>query len=328
MPSTKLTYSRVHTLPVYENVEALQILPSFHYYYNDADGAISKNELILASAGSAGVVKIFKTVRKQNNDEIISTVTGLKLLMKQDESSAFGDERGGYTGLLLSSHKQNLNRLVHDESESSLEQLIAVDAEHNITFLKTSNMATDDETHMLGSKRTIIGHNDEILDLKIIPENNNDDEEERRVAVATNSAQVRIFQLGTFSCEVLDGHTDTVLCLDVSPCGRYLSTSGKDQTMRIWHLKTGKCIAIATGHTEAVGASGFSKKIGRFDVSGKAAKNGGGSFVVTASKDKTLKRWNLPGSSIFDKIGTSQNDAEELHVFVSTRAHEKVSLYL
>ena len=64
MPSTKLTYSRVHTLPVYENVEALQILPSFHYYYNDADGAISKNELILASAGSAGVVKIFKIVRK------------------------------------------------------------------------------------------------------------------------------------------------------------------------------------------------------------------------------------------------------------------------
>ena len=45
-----------------------------------------------------------------------------------------------------------------------------------LNFLKTSNMATDDETPMLGSKRTIIGHNDEILDLKIIPEENIDEE--------------------------------------------------------------------------------------------------------------------------------------------------------
>ena len=58
---------------------------------------------------------------------------------------------------------------------------------------------------------------------------------------------------------------------------------------------------------------------------GKAATNGGGSFAVTASKDKTLKRWNLAGSSKWDKIAHDDGDCEDLSVFCSTRAHEKVS---
>lgn len=31
--------------------------------------------------------------------------------------------------------------------------------------------------------------------------------------------QVRLFELGSFSCRLLDGHTDTVLALDVAPDG-------------------------------------------------------------------------------------------------------------
>lgn len=31
--------------------------------------------------------------------------------------------------------------------------------------------------------------------------------------------QVRLFELGAFSCRLLDGHTETVLALDVAPDG-------------------------------------------------------------------------------------------------------------
>ena len=51
-----------------------------------------------------------------------------------------------------------------------------------------------------------------------------------RIADATAISQVRLFELGSFSCEVLDGHSATLLCVDVSPCGHYLAMCGKDKT--------------------------------------------------------------------------------------------------
>ncbi len=327
VPSTKIVYRRVHTLPVYENVEALQFLPNFHFSPTGKSENLTKNDIVLATGGSKGIVKLWKSFRRQSGDGF-GGIAGLKLLSEQDAASAFGEQRGGYTGLLLTSHKQNLKESAATSMNvHSGEELIVIDAEHNITFLNLADNGNVDGPSLFYPNRTIIGHNDEILDLKIIPDltlDYKDKEKVRRVAVATNSAQVRVFELGSYSCKVLDGHKDTVLSIDVSPCGRYLATAGKDQTMRIWHLKSGKCIAVATGHTEGIGATALSRKVGRFDVACKAAKNGGGSFVVTASKDKTLKRWNLPGSSVLDNIASTAKDAEELHVFASTRAHDKV----
>ena len=116
-----------------------------------------------------------------------------------------------------------------------------------------------------------------------------------------------------------------MLTLEVSPCGKFIATSGKDKTTRIWHLDSQKCVAVATGHTEAIGATALSRKTGRYEVVGKAAEKGAGSFVVTASRDKTLKRWNLPGSSVFEDIASTEKDHLPLSVFCSVRAHEKVS---
>ncbi len=330
-----MVYSRIHTLPIYESVEALHLLPNFHHYYKGEE-EVAKSDIVVASAGNKGVVKVWKSFRKQtadDDDDQLGPIGGLRRLAVQDESTAFGEKRGGYTGLLLTSHKHGFGRRENDSNDNdnssgaaSHQELIAIDAEHNISFLNLLNSSNDEESMaLLDTKRTIIGHNDEILDLKIIPDDYNGGSTTRRVAVATNSAQIRIFELGSYSCNILDGHTETVLSIDVSPCGRYLASSGKDKTMRLWNLQTYKCIAIATGHTEAVGATALSRKSTRFDVGGKAAKNGGGSFVVTASKDKTLKRWNLPGSAVLGKVCTTDEEDLQLSVFSSTKAHEKVS---
>lgn len=76
---------------------------------------------------------------------------------------------------------------------------------------------------------------------------------------------------------------------------------------------------MATGHTEAIGACGFSRKVGKFEVGGKAASNGGGAFAVTASKDRTLKRWNLPGPNEL----ADTTEPLELTAMISARVHEK-----
>ena len=41
----------------------------------------------------------------------------------------------------------------------------------------------------------------------------------QQVAVATNSNQIRLFELRDMSCQLLFGHTDLVLALDVSADG-------------------------------------------------------------------------------------------------------------
>jgi U3 small nucleolar RNA-associated protein 13 len=217
------------------------------------------------------------------------------------------------------------NPHVYKEQDDSVpiarDQLIVPDAEHNLSFL---HISADMEHPSVALDRTIVGHNDEILDLAVIPNAGDSAGAATRIAVATNSAQVRLFELGSFSCDVLDGHSATVLCVDVSPCGRYLATCGKDKTMRLWHLASQTCVAIATGHTEAVGAAALSRKIGRYEVGGKAATNGGGAFAVTASKDRTLKRWNLPGTAELDACASSKRSEIALRAFASVRAHEKV----
>jgi len=335
------TYRRIHTLPIYEQVEGMVLL-------NTQD-----NESLIATAGTKGQIRLWKMAQVKTNEGIGSYQ--LSLFSAQSVSEAFGEARGGYVNLRYSDNRQFKNVAGTSPSSSAAEQLIVADAENNITFinlsplLPTSKTTNKDAGTVLSTDRTIVGHNDEILDLKVIPHS------QQKVVVATNSAQVRIFDLNSFSCEhVLDRHSATVLCVDVSPCGRFIATCGKDKQMRIWRQQptttmtippsrthvVWQCVAVASGHTEAVGTTAFSRKVGRYEVCGKAARNGGGAFVVTASMDRTLKRWNLPGAKDLlllllepkEDVSAKANNADvraeeeqqlDLKTFASTRAHEK-----
>jgi U3 small nucleolar RNA-associated protein 13 len=273
----KFSYRRIQSIPVYEQVEGMLLIPSER-----------TNQIKVVTAGSKGLIRLWKAI-------IISGQTPeLVQGMEQPASQSFGEARGGYLGLFL-------NHLAVSGNNKE-DQIIAADAEHNLSFISSK----------LSVNRTVVGHNDEILDMKVIPNLDS-------VVVATNSPQIRIFDLSTFSCKVLDGHTSTVLCIEVSPCGRFFASCGKDKTMRIWHIESLRCVALATGHTEPIGACGLSRKIGRYEVGGKAAANGGGAFCITASLDRTLKRWNFPG---VDEVVNS-GELADLLASSSIRGHEK-----
>mmetsp|Transcript_32062 Transcript_32062/g.49700 ORF Transcript_32062/g.49700 Transcript_32062/m.49700 type:complete len:489 (-) Transcript_32062:226-1692(-) len=89
--------------------------------------------------------------------------------------------------------------------------------------------------------------------------------------------------------------------------------------MRLWSVETRRCVGIAVGHTEPVGACGLSQKLGRYEVGGKAAINGGGAFCVTGSIDRTLKRWNLRCAQELMKAA----EPHELLASAGVRAHDK-----
>eukprot|EP00977_Amphora_coffeiformis_P014125 scaffold3856_cov169-Amphora_coffeaeformis.AAC.11 len=275
-------YRRIHTLPIYEQIEALVVLIPTE----------KRKVPAVVTAGSKGIVRLWHIEDEQ-------------LQLWKQQADAFGEERGGY--LQMCYHR--------DISSSSTtggdEKIVVADAEHNLSFLSLA------KNSLLATERTMVGNNDDILDIKVLPR--------ERIAVATNSPQLRIFDIKTFSCRVLEGHSATVLAVDVSPCGRYLATCGKDHQVRLWHTETTRCVAVAAGHAEAVGSTALSRKMGRYEVAGKAAKNGGGSFLVSVSVDRTLKRWNLPGSEELDRVAKIEDKGSEivLHASTSVRAHEK-----
>jgi U3 small nucleolar RNA-associated protein 13 len=298
--TVSLTYRRIHTLPVYEQVEGMVVLPPTE----------SRRDLVLATAGSKGQIRLWQAKEDEESGKM-----ALVLLVEQPVSESFGEARGGYMNLQYIPLAKPMGKTKPSQGHEFVqEQLVVADAENNISFLSLS------EAYLLQTDRTIVGHNDDILDLKAIPPPVGHDVV--HVVVATNSAQVRLFDLRNFSCQVLDRHTATVLCVDVSPCGRYVATCGKDKTMRLWSLASQSSVAVATGHTEAIGSTALSRKQGRYDVRGKAATNGGGSFVVTVSMDRTLKRWNLPGVPDLERLGEDREETP-LKAFVSVRAHEK-----
>jgi len=315
--SVKVTYRRIRTLPVYEQVEGMLLLPRRFRQSLETRGqneVLNRKHIVLATCGTKGIVRLWKATTGDKDAGIQNAVTDLSPLASQSESDAFGEDNGGYTSLHLTSGDNSI---------------LAIDAEQNMAFLQLDWTNADKTELGLVSSRAIVGHNGEILDLAVIPGN-----DEQTVAVATNSSQVRIFGVAdaTNTSEtdehahtalsprgILDGHTAIVLSLDASPCGRYLATAGKDKTMRIWNVPNRTCVALATGHTEAVGSVALSNKVGCYDVGGKSAENGAGAFAVTASKDRTLKVWPLPGSAVLDR----SDEEITLKARLSIRAHEK-----
>ncbi|MFL5728577.1 MAG: WD40 repeat domain-containing protein [Cytophagaceae bacterium] len=80
----------------------------------------------------------------------------------------------------------------------------------------------------------------------------------------------------------LKGHTDWINDLVFSPDGRTLysssgSTFGEDRSIRAWNTVNGECVKVMQGHTEDVDC---------IDVSPN------GCFIVSASRDFTLKVWD------------------------------------
>jgi U3 small nucleolar RNA-associated protein 13 len=227
-------YQRARTLPLYEEIEGMVLMPNELGSNDDC--------MRIATAGRKGVVRLWMS--KLNREDEISA---LDKMAEQPASQAYGKERGGHLRL----------NIMNMQTQNGGIQLVVADAEHCLSFLTVS----DHQDENLTTERTIVGFNDEVLDLKIIP-SALANSEASRIVVATNSAQVRIFSSDTFACHALDGHTATVLCVDVSPCGRYIATCGKDNRMCLWHTESRKCIATAVGHTLAVGATALSRKKG------------------------------------------------------------------
>jgi WD40 repeat protein len=82
---------------------------------------------------------------------------------------------------------------------------------------------------------------------------------------------------GSLIC-TLEGHTDSVRAMAVTPDGCRVVSASDDRTLRLWDLGTGQTIRTLEGHTDSVWA---------------VAVTPDGRRAVSASADRTLRLWDL-----------------------------------
>ncbi|KAG1688003.1 Transducin beta-like protein 3 [Nymphon striatum] len=143
-----------------------------------------------------------------------------------------------------------------------------------------------------------VGHSDEILDIKLIGS------EESHILVATNSHYLKLFKRDSFTCDLLKGHTDIVLAIDVFKKDKNIfASSGKKREK---HLI---CENLFVPRTDIVIIYSLILSKNCIFLLRTSSK-----FVVSGSQDTTLKLWNVPTPD--DTIAT-------ITPKITEKAHEK-----
>uniref|UniRef100_A0A8C3AKX4 Transducin beta like 3 n=1 Tax=Cyclopterus lumpus TaxID=8103 RepID=A0A8C3AKX4_CYCLU len=236
------------TVPVYEAVEGVVLLPENE---DLSQIGVKSKDLHFITAGSKGVMRVWEA----------STARCVYAQTLSEEEEEKDDDPRRLTYLLLL---------------PASSRLATVTAEHNIVTLQLMDALA------LCPLSQFVGYNDEVLDVKFVGKGDS------HIVVATNSCQLKVFELLTNSCQILYGHTDTVLSLDVFKKGFLFASCSKDRSVRVWQMDSDS---------------------GQVHV-----------FLVTSSgsQDCTLKVWDLPAD-----LSTTGADMHQLTPRTTEKAHDK-----
>uniref|UniRef100_A0A8D3DJI2 Transducin beta like 3 n=1 Tax=Scophthalmus maximus TaxID=52904 RepID=A0A8D3DJI2_SCOMX len=170
-------------------------------------------------------------------------------------------------------------------------RLATVTAEHNILLYQLPALTTQQQ---------FVGYNDEVLDVKFLGKGDS------HIVVATNSCQLKVFELLTNSCQILYGHTDTVLSLDVFKKDSLFASCAKDRSVRVWQMDSdgGQVFLITFANTnkELDGRRVFVNVLDIHPPSffslcvkdiNSVAVSPNDKLLASGSQDRTAKLWSL-----------------------------------
>ncbi|EGC34710.1 hypothetical protein DICPUDRAFT_153024 [Dictyostelium purpureum] len=159
---------------------------------------------------------------------------------------------------------------------NSQDKIFTITSEHNILIYDCKTLEKQGE---------IIGYNDEVVDIKYVNEDS--------IVVATNSNEIKTYDLNTKRAKVLRGHDDLVMAIDVSADGKYLISGSRDKSAIFWDLEKREEILTLKGHTGIISCVALPRK------------QSTAMFAVTASDDRTIKLWKFSANQNNKKISAS-----------------------
>ena len=174
---------------------------------------------VLVLGGEKGLVRIFMVALEGKSVASFSCTPlatfGVHELGLTDIAGSGGGDGGSVTGGKSESAPHSINSIHYLETKNEL--LLSTKDAHFFSFrLKGGSIL---------AKRQFVGSHDDVLDISCLPEYRGSLQQgaevdsaaaPARLAVATNSAVVRLMSCGSSECQLLHGHTDIVLALDSS----------------------------------------------------------------------------------------------------------------
>lgn len=203
---------------------------------------LADDKIYAASAGENGIIKIWEMN------------TARLMYEQQDSLVSKANETEGLA----------ITQMLYNKKNS---QFAVVSADHNIMIHNSSTFYC---------AKQFIGFSAEILDVVFLGK------KDRYLAVATNSADIKVYDTVDMNCKIVKGHTDIILTL--ASLRNYLLSAGKDNTIRLWELNPSDfsihCIGIGTKHIKTIGSVAFGK------ISHET--------FASVSQDTCIKVWKLP----------------------------------
>eukprot|EP00127_Corallochytrium_limacisporum_P003363 Clim_evm52s148 gene=Clim_evmTU52s148 len=239
------------------------------------------SDLFFVTVGHRGRMKLWDARRRR-------AVLAEKPLV--DAARTADNEIVGYERIVLPSRYPYCLRAV-DNGEEESEDLSDYEF---ITVSMFQNLVSR-SLQSLEISLKVTGQFDEVVDARFLDRNGD------HIVVASNTNELHVIGRHDLHTEVLFGHTEMPLCLDVHrPTGMVVS-GGKDCLVNVYHFavtekikqkqrhrKSGQAagghifishIGVAKGHSAAVAAVSVAPKTG--------------SFMATGGQDRSLKIWNL-----------------------------------
>ncbi|CAG9764149.1 unnamed protein product [Ceutorhynchus assimilis] len=227
--------------------EAIEVIVSLPIKFKLPGFKPEVGGIYAASAGENGIVRVWDVEKSK------------EVFVQSNSLVSKATEEGGLA----------VTHLMYNQKSKSL---AVVTVDHNIVIHHLKSFVCT---------KQFIGFSDEILDVVFFGK------DDSHIAVATNSADIKLYNNDSMNCQLLKGHQDLVLSLNVCPADRDLMvSSGKDNSVQVWKLENAivSCIAVGNRHTSSVGSVCF------FSTNR--------SHFVSASQDTCLKLWELPDSQL------------------------------
>lgn len=176
------SHAKIRTIPTFESIESMQLM--------------SNNECVI-TMGNAGLLKMWRIetgrlVYAQDQSQSLKTTT-------TTSSTASETSVDLEPCIVQSIHVAAINSLVLTTVDDSI-VFVRVDPDELKTAATKTSLSSEEGEKLFHTYKQFIGNHGEILDLKFVDAN------EHLIAVATNSTDIKIYDVNNWDCKILKGY--------------------------------------------------------------------------------------------------------------------------